>query len=60
MDSCNHLLKPVFRQTVLKGKLRHFTGTSERDASGCSYCALAILFGGNTGPVGDIYLDISG
>ena len=60
MDSCNHLLKPVFRQTVLKGKLRHFTGASERDASGCSYCALANLFGGNTGPVGDIYLDISG
>ena len=43
---------------TVEGKLRHFSRAKEKDASGFSYCAVANLFGGNSGPANDIFLEI--
>ena len=57
-QDCDRMLVPVFRQGTPKGKLRHFPGATPQDHSGYSYCALANLFGGNSGLACDLFLDI--
>ena len=56
---CDRMIEGLFFQgTVLNGKLRHFTATAEKDGQGYSYFAFANLFGGNSGPVTDIFLEL--
>ena len=52
---CDRMLVASFSEGYPTGKLRHF---SRKDASGFSYCAVANLFGGNSGPANDIFLEI--
>ena len=57
-QECNGMLQAWFSEGYPTGKLRHFSQAAEKDDAGFSYCALANLFGGNSGPVYDLYLDI--
>ena len=54
----NGLVHAWFSEGYPTGKLRHFSQASEKDNSGLSYCAVANLFGGNSGPADDLYLEI--
>ena len=47
-----------FSEGYPTGKLWHFPRAEEKDASGVSYCAVANLFGGNSGPVVDVFLEV--
>ena len=55
---CDRMLVASFSEGYPIGNLRHFPRAKEKDASGYSYCAVANLFGGNSGPVCDIFLEI--
>ena len=55
---CDRMLVTSFSEGYPTGKLRHFSRAKEKDASGFSYCAVANLFGGNSGPANDIFLEI--
>ncbi len=55
---CDRMLTASFSEGNPTGKLRHFPRAKEKDASGYSYCAVANLFGGNSGPVCDIFLEV--
>ena len=55
---CDRMLVASFSEGYPTGKLRHFSRAKEKDASGFSYCAVANLFGGNSGPANDIFLEI--
>ena len=55
---CDRMLVASFSEGYPTGKLRHFSRATEKDASGLSYCAVANLFGGNSGPVVDVFLEV--
>ena len=55
---CDRMLTASFSEGNPTGKLRHFPQAKEKDASGYSYCAVANLFGGNSGSVCDIFLEV--
>jgi hypothetical protein len=55
---CDRMLIASFSGGNPVGYLRHFPQAKEKDASGYSYCAVANLFGGNSGPNCDIFLEI--
>ena len=55
---CDRMLIASFSEGYPTGKLWHFPRAEEKDASGVSYCAVANLFGGNSGPVCDIFLEV--
>jgi hypothetical protein len=52
------MLEASFLEGSPTGKLWHFPGAGAKDEMGFSYCALANLFGGNSGPVYDIFLEV--
>ena len=52
------MLQAWFSEGYPTGKLRHFSQAKDKDASGFSYCAVANLFGGNSGPAYDVFLEI--
>ena len=47
-----------FSEGYPTGGLRYFNRAAEKDGSGFSYCAVANLFGGNSGPARDVYLEV--
>ena len=55
---CDRMLVASFSEGYPNGILRHFSQAKEKDASGFSYCAVANLFGGNIGPVCDVFLEV--
>ena len=55
---CDRMLVASFAKGTLMGILRHFSHAKEKDESGYSYCAVANLFGGNSGPVSDVFLEV--
>jgi hypothetical protein len=55
---CDRILQPWFSEGYPTGKLRYFSRAEEKDASGYSYCAVANLFGGNSGPAYDVFLEL--
>ena len=55
---CDRMLAASFSEGYPIGILRHFSQAKEKDASGYSYCAVANLFGGNSGPIIDIFLEV--
>ena len=57
-QECDRMLGVSFTEGTPTGILRHFTRAAEKDASGISYCAVANLFGGNSGPVYDVFLEV--
>ena len=57
-QECDRMLGVSFTEGTPTGILRHFTRAAEKDASGLSYCAVANLFGGNSGPVYDVFLEV--
>lgn len=57
-QECDRMLGVSFTEGTPTGILRHFTRAAEKDASGLSYCAVANLFGGNSGPVHDVFLEV--
>ena len=57
-QECDRMLGVSFTEGTPTGILRHFSRATEKDASGLSYCAVANLFGGNSGPVNDVFLEV--
>ena len=57
-QECDRMLGVSFTEGTPTGILRHFSRAEEKDASGLSYCAVANLFGGNSGPVYDVFLEV--
>ena len=55
---CDRMLLANFSEGSPTGSLRHFSKALDKDSSGYSYCALANLFAGNSGPACDIFLEI--
>ena len=55
---CDRMLEASFLEGSPTGKLWHLPGAGAKDGMGLSYCALANLFGGNSGPVYDIFLEV--
>lgn len=61
-QECDQMLEAWFQRSNRNGQLMHFPAASaeEKDPAGYSWCAVINLFGGNGGPVHDLFLEISG
>ena len=55
---CDRVLEPRYAEGSLTGKLRHFRMALDKDDAGLSYCAFAVLFGGNGVTVQDVFLEL--